>query len=572
MKKKKSKVKLKATKNAIAQIQTTPINPEVVQNGLAGALFGNGAGIGGGFNPFGFPFNQGNANVPTIENVGTLFDNLRWFFVSNDRQLLCQMYVEFGLVQTIVDVPVDDALRGGITIKSKQLEESQLEELENALDRNDDLNTAGQAAKWNRLFGGAGILILTDQDPETPLDISRISVNDNVEFRAVDLWELFWDMQNTQGYDPSTQDENFEFYTYYGSKVHKSRVMRLKGQLAPAFLRPRLRGWGFSVVEALVRSINQYLKATDLAFEVLDEFKIDIFKIKNLNSTLFSPGGEEKIRKRVSIANTEKNYNNALTMDSEDDWDHKQLSFAGLGDAMQQIRMQVASDMRMPLLKLFGIGAVGLNASSEDEIEVYNSMVESQVRNKIKYYILKIIEIKCQELFGFVPDDLSLEFKSLRVMSAEQEMNVKKSKSDILMQFYQAGVLSSTEVRNAINKSELLDISIDAELELGGISDNTITDKNDDISGNGKIAGADKADSERPAPKQNSIEFDKAAYKADGGDLFLDKRRDPFFIRARAKQPDKWDLAVSESKNMFGKENLHFVVWKYKRLGGEFVA
>ena len=50
----------------------------------------------------------------------------------------------------------------------------------------------------------------------------------------------------------------------------------MKGLTAPSFLRPRLRGWGFSVVEKLVRSINQYIKATDLGFEVLDEFKLDV--------------------------------------------------------------------------------------------------------------------------------------------------------------------------------------------------------------------------------------------------------------------------------------------------------
>ena len=77
--------------------------------------------------------------------------------------------MEIGLVQTIVDVPVDDGLRGGVKFKSKQLDESQIHELQVSFDRDDDLNTAGQAAKWNRLFGGAGILIMTDQDPEEPL-------------------------------------------------------------------------------------------------------------------------------------------------------------------------------------------------------------------------------------------------------------------------------------------------------------------------------------------------------------------------------------------------------------------
>lgn len=412
------------------------------------------------FNPFGFPENQQFPGTAPVENVNTLFHNMRWYLVSNFRQVLNQCYVEIGLIQTIVDVPVDDGFRGGIELHSKQLEEEQIEELQISLDRDDDLGNVAQAQKWNRLFGGAGVLILTDQDPMEPLEISQIHNNTPLEFRAVDMWELFWDKQNTEGYDPAIQTQDFEYYNYYGEQVHKSRVMRLKGFICPSFIRPRLRGWGFSVVEVLIRSINQYLKATDLSFQVLDEFKVDVYKIKNLVNTLLSPNGMQKVQGRIQAANYQKNFQNALIIDSEDDWDHKQLSFAGLGETMQQIRMQVAADLRMPMTKLFGISAAGFN-SGEDDIEVYNAMVESQVRNKAKYDILRVCEIKCQKLFGFIPDDLSVTFKPLRVLGAEQEENVKTQKFNRLIAAKQAGELTTYEFREACNKAKIFDITLD---------------------------------------------------------------------------------------------------------------
>ncbi len=469
--------------NALAQAQTTIAQ---VQNDLASAI-----GLGGGMIPSGFPQNQGNPLSEQVSQPTTIFKNLRWYLVSNMRQVLSEAYVELGLVQAIVDLPVDDGLRGGIEIKSQQLSEEQIQELLVSLDRDNDLVTAGQAAKWNRLFGGAGIIVLTDQDPEEPLDLKTIDKNTPLEFRAADMWELFWDKQNTEGYDPTIQEESFETYNYYGEPIHKSRVMRLKGIEAPSFIRPRLRGWGFSVVEILVRSINQYLKATDLAFEVLDEFKVDVYKIKNLTGSLFSDAGERAIQRRVQLANYQKNYQNAITMDSEDDWDHKQLSFAGLGDAMLQIRMQVASDMRMPLTKLFGISAAGFN-SGEDDIEVYNAMVESQVRNKLKYDLLRICEIKCQKLFGMIPDDMTLAFKPLRVMSAEQEENVKNAKFARLLQALQAGQIDQKTFKDAINKENLLGVTLDT-------SQDTLDDAVEDGEGEDTDdEGAGRADSEKP--------------------------------------------------------------------------
>ncbi len=131
----------------------------IMQNGLSEAIFGyNPGGIGS-----------------QITQVDTLFKNNRWYLISNMRQLLSEMYVEHGLVQTVVDVPVDDGFRGGVEIKTKQLDEQQIDDLYTTIEQEDDLITMAQAVKWNRLYGGAGVLILTDQPPDKPLDIKNIN-------------------------------------------------------------------------------------------------------------------------------------------------------------------------------------------------------------------------------------------------------------------------------------------------------------------------------------------------------------------------------------------------------------
>lgn len=579
---------------------------EVISNNLAQALGlwgfnggGGGIGIGGGINPFGFPGNQGAPFTEQLSNPATIFKSLRWYLVSNDRQFLCEAFAELGLVQTIVCVPVDDALRGGIEIKSSQLDEDDVAELKLSVDRDDDLTTAGWAAKWTRLFGGGGILILTDQDPMEPLDVPAINKDTPLNFREFDMWEMFWDKQNTEGYDPTIQQQDFEYYDYYDEKVHKSRVMRMRGLKAPSFIRPRIRGWGLSVMEVLVRSINQYLKATDLAFQVLDEFKIDVFKIKNLVNSLSSPIGMQKIQQRVQLANLQKNYQNALTMDSEDDWDHKQLSFAGIGEVMQQIRMQVASDMRMPMLKLFGTPSQGLNSSDEDSLEVYNAMVESEVRNKLKYDILRMLEIKCQKLFGMVPEDLSIEFKPLRVMSSEQEQTVKTQKFTRALQAQAAGLITAEEFRDTANKGQLFDITLDNSTgTLDDVADEAAEGEQDaESDGEGKEdPGANREDTkktkvletdpghakqkapprDKSAPEvkakatRNSPEFDRSAYELEGGDGMFDPRKELLMENPGNVDESLWAKAKEASQKALGSVKWPFVSWWYKREGGKF--
>ncbi len=579
--KNRNKPPIEKVENGLVVIPTEPFS-----NGLAEAVgFNQGPGIGGGINPFGF------TGAQTISETTTAFDNLRWYLVSNFRQLLSQLFVEIGLVKTIVCVPVDDGLRGGMMFKSKQLDEEQIKDLQLTMDRDRDLNTAGWAAKWTRLYGGGGILILVeDQDPEEPLDLEAINENVEVKFKAVDMWELFEERQNVEGYDMDlgNEVEEDEYFSYYNHRVHKSRVLALRGNEAPSFVRPRLRGWGVSEVESLIRSMNQYLKATDLGFEVLDEFKLDVYKIKNLVDTLLSPGGTNKIKERVQMANWQKNYQNAVVMDSEDDFDHKQLSFAGLAEAMSGIRMQVAADMRIPIIKLFGTSvSAGMGTTAQDEMENYNSMVESEVRDKLKYPILEMARIKCQQKFGFIPDDLEGEWKPLRELTALDQETVKTQKFTRLLQAKAAGEVTTQEFRDASNKGNLFDVQLntseddlnpdDPEIDdvLAGVD---AEDEAEDVEGDDDKK--EKVDNEihpfstfeKMLRVMNSAEFDHASYEADGGDGWIASGRQELFTSDQADDKNLYARCEEESMKptVFGKINWKFVVWLYKKKGGKF--
>lgn len=564
------------------------------------------AEIGGGNNGFGFPFNQGTGWSNPAASADPLFTNLRWYLVSNDRQLLNQLYAECNLVRTICQVPVQDALRGGIEVISDELNPDQIRTLLTSLDRDDEISKCGMAEVWNRLFGGAGILILTDQDPETPLELENIGPDTPLEFRPCDMWELFWDKQNTEGYDPAINSEDFEYYNYYSEFIHKSRVMRLTGIAAPSFLRPRLRGWGMSEIEGLVSSINQFFKNRDVTYQIMDEFKIDVYKIKNLVSTLMGPNADNKIQERVQKANFLKNYMNALVMDSEDDWDHKQLNMAGMAEMIEQNRIQLAADTRIPMNKLFGQSATGF-ASGQDTLEIYNAMVESEVRNKLKYQILRVVEIKCQKLFGFVPSDLTISFKPLRELSAVDEQTVKTQEFARALQSLQVSAITMEQFIEICNTSKFFSISIDPlPSDKGGYLEDKISEgihdpyDSKDIDNPGadrldtrksratevgsapkdpksppaKDASAPeakaKASTEPPVPlkRANSAGFDKASFEADGGDKTFDMGRKYFY--ENPQDAGLWESAKAETRQIYGRDHEPFTIWLYSKQGGLF--
>lgn len=401
-----------------------------------------------------------------VSQADTLFKNNRWYLVSNIRQVLSELYVEHGIVRTLVDLPVDDAFRGGLEIICDEMDQEDLEDLNYRLEREGVLEQYVQAKKWTRLFGGGALLIINGEDPKTPFHVENVKQGDNVVFKPVDMWELYYGITNVDKLaDPGEINKHPDYYNYYGKQVHHSRILRMEGPQAPSLIRPKLRGWGVSVLETVVRSYNQYLKSVNLAFEVLDEFKVDIYGIDGFNTALMSPGGSDKVTKRVQMANVLKNYQNALVMDNKDKFESKQITFTGLAEIMKEIRMQIAADLRMPLTKLFGMSAAGFN-SGEDDIENYNAMIETEIRSKSKKDLLKVIEICCGMWYGEVPDNIKIDYKPLRVLSAEQEENIKGAKLQRIITCMQAGIITALEAKQAVNKEMLLPVSVDENDEL----------------------------------------------------------------------------------------------------------
>lgn len=407
-------------------------------------------------------FNQSQLSKPD-----TITLNANTQLISLQRPTLSYAYSTYGIIQTFVDQPVEDAFRGGLKIKSNELDAENIQDIQNYIAEHDILKEIKDLAKWTGLFGGGGMIINTpNQKGEKPLNINAINENTELSFKAADLWELSPTNIPPQGenkpyypagyFDPS--------FMYYGTNLDSSRVLLSKGKTAPSLIKPQLRGWGMSIVERAIRSINQYIKNNDLIFEMLDEAKIDIYSITGFNEALLAEGGADKIAKNLQMMNQVKNYQNAIIKDKEDDYEQKQINFAGLSEMLQQIRIGIAADLRMPMTKLFGLSASGFN-SGEDDIENYNAMIESEYRGKFDNIIIQMLQLICKKLFDVIPDDLRIEYYPLRILGAEEEERVKSQQLNGVLQLYDRGLITSKEVKEELNQLDIL--RTDLEIEEG---------------------------------------------------------------------------------------------------------
>lgn len=474
-----------------------------------------------------------------INNVDMLQNNQKTDMITLNRALLSWLYVNYGLVQTIVDVPVDDAFRGKIDIvgyetspkTNKEKEEKALNRVFNSVkslfnskesrmktedidkekidvdsliklekyedrkkaednvigleietekdiaetvDReldageiklikdylieNDVIETIKYAIKWGRLYGGGGIVINTAQKPDTKLNIEDINQDTPLAFYHADLWELSGIKKGNPKGDVKLNFYEDKPFNYYGNTLHKSRVLVYKGKEAPSMLRYVVRGWGMSEIERFVRSINEFIKNNNVIYELLDEAKTDVYSLSGFNDSLQDADGTNAIAERMTLASKLKNYTNAVAIDSEDTYSQKQVSFSGLADIAQQFRLNVASDLRMPLTKIFGMSSAGFN-SGDDDIENYNNMVESEIRTKARFIFCKVLEVVARKVLGKTCK-FDVVFQSLRTVDPVSAEKIKNSKYGRDLKSYFAGVISAKELIDHINKEDLLGFKV----------------------------------------------------------------------------------------------------------------
>ena len=395
-----------------------------------------------------------------LSNYGTIAHANNYALMTLNRIILTYLYTGNGIFQTAIQLPVQDAISKGIEIESDELDNFDVDVVLDYWEEHGIWETILDAATWSRLYGGGAVLVNTAQDPESKLTLKGLD-NSPIEFYDVDRWQL--DNAGISGSDyfyPNEEVER-EYYYLHGEKIHRSRMMVLNGKKAPSYVRRQLRGWGMSEGERMIRDLNNYLKTQDVLYEILDESKIDVYHIKGLANKLLTTGGTTKIQNRVQAANEIKNYVNALVLDAEEQYEQKQASFTGLAETMQQNRIGVASALRMPMTKLFGLSASGFN-TGESDLENYIEMVESDVRARLRPMVRNMLRITMAHLFGYEPT-FRFTWPSLRVLSAEQEQQVKDAQANRILAFYDRGLIDSGEVGEMAAKDGVFTIETKAE-------------------------------------------------------------------------------------------------------------
>lgn len=389
-------------------------------------------------------------NQPSLSTMQA-YTNIKFDLLTLQYQLVTFLYKTYGILAKVVDVPVDDAYRyGGFEIQAETIDDDEIKKLDNALKLNGDITQLKQARKWARLYGGGALIALDGNDISEELNVKGLK-DKPLEFISVDRWQLTYDKGNI-----NTPNGKWYLTTSYGQlddyngqEIHPSRIKLLKGKQAPFMIAQMVSFWGISVYEQIFQDMNQLFKSRDVLFELLDEAKTDILKLKSLQTALSSSKAMGALKRMVDFIARNKNYKSQITLSTEDDYDQKTMSFSGIEGILREIRIMMAGSANMPVNKLWGEGVTGFG-SGEDSLENYNALIESEVRGADLDTILWVLKLRCYQLFGREVEDIFIDWKELRVLSSIDEQNINDHKFANLLQLFDRQLLTPQELMEAL--------------------------------------------------------------------------------------------------------------------------
>lgn len=384
-------------------------------------------------------------------------------------------YQSNWLARQIVDVPADEMTREWRSFKCQDAEAIRIEE-----DRFDLRQVANDALSWARLYGGAAVLMVTNQDLEKPLNVDAIKKGDLQKLIVFDRYELAPYSINT--WNPLS--DNYlqpEFYTIYqgNQRIHWTHFALFRGAKLPRRQRVVTQGWGDSELRKCMQDLKEVIAAKGGIAELMQEANVDVITREGLAEDL-ATGQDDVIIDRYTKFGMMKSIVNLALLDSDEKMDRLTLSLTGVAPVLDTLMFWVSGAARIPLTKLFGTSAKGMNATGEGDLKTYYDDVRSWQVSQLEPPVNWLDQVVVRSALGDMPDDFNWVWDRLSQPSRKEEADASKTEAETDVMLLESGVVTKSQVQRRLQTNETYQFNDDKIEELESLEDTNLFDRDEE--------------------------------------------------------------------------------------------
>ncbi len=379
---------------------------------------------------------------------------------------LISMFESSWITRKIVEMPAQAMCKAWPRLTS-DIDPKDLTKIDRALRRTNSKGKVLTAMTWARLFGGAGALIaLKGQDSELDqeLDLDSVGVGDYSGLIPFDRWSgITPDGSVCTDMSKPTEFGLPKFYNVRAVggdsfKVHASRILRFTGPTVPTPEKEAYSAWGISVIEPVLQQIEMY---DNVAFNILAlSFRANILgmRMPELASMLSGLGGNsaatEKFAQRMQQVSEMLSNQSLVLLPTDGELSATSYQFGGLDSILMQFQLAVSAAAGIPVTRLWGKTYTGLGTgTNEGDERVFEERIAQDQDEQLRPQLEKLYPVICASELGEVPDDLDLDFPSIRVLDETEKSTLAKTVVDTVMVAMNGGIISPKTAAKELKQS-----------------------------------------------------------------------------------------------------------------------
>lgn len=359
-------------------------------------------------------------------------------------------YVSNWLAKAIVDYPADDMTREWRSIKCKTADEIRAEE-----DRLKVPHKVNEALTWARLYGGAAILMLTNQDFEKPLDVSKIGKGGLQRLLVLDRYQLYPTMLNT--FD--ILSENFLEPEYWSlmqasQRIHHSHFAFFRGAKLPQRLRMQTLGWGDSELRKCMEELKDSIAAKGGIAELMQEANLDVISAEDLADKL-TTGQEALVTERYAQYGLMKSIFKLSLLDSTEKLDRMTLNLSGVAPALEELKSWVIGASGIPETRLFGSQSKGLGNQGQGDLNNYYDNVRAKQNTQLDPSMSELDQVLVRSAVGSMPSDFNYDWNRLYQPNRKEEAEARKIEAETDILYLDANIIKGSQIMRNLESDEL---------------------------------------------------------------------------------------------------------------------
>lgn len=397
-----------------------------------------------------------------MSGMGTTIDrrtSAHYVFVPMSGQEAEAAYRTSPLVRKIVDIPPFDMTREW---RNWQAEGADIEKIEAEEKRLQLRAKCQRALILARLYGGGALVIGTaNTDTEQELRPDSVRQDGLAYVHVLSRQQLSEGQPRLDPGDPWFGQP--DFFTINGGngqqvRLHPSRVVAFVGQRVPegGFYSAASWFWGDPIMQSIGEAVKNAETAQGGFASLIDAAKLDIIRIPDLMSYWATDEHEKQLMKRMAAANTGKSTYRALMLDKEEEWEQRQVTWAGIPDIITSYLQVVAGAADIPITRLLGVSPKGLQSTGDGEERDYHSMVKARQEELLCPALDRIDELLIRSALGSRPSDIYYEFASLSTLSEKDAAEVEFKASQTVKNYADTGLIPD-EALSAMAKNRIIE-------------------------------------------------------------------------------------------------------------------